>query len=83
MKKTLVSIVVLLFFSASIIIGCAPTKAQKDQTLETVKKEKIAEPVEGYEDIEEKLILLNSLLKKGLITEDEYYKARAKVLEKF
>ncbi len=83
MKKTLFNIVVLLFFSASIVIGCVPTKVQKDQSLETKKTEKISEPSKSYEDIEGKLEILNTLLKKGLITEDEYYKTRAKILEKF
>jgi uncharacterized alpha/beta hydrolase family protein len=83
MKKMFFNIVVLLFFSASIIIGCAPTKVQKDQSLNTEETKKIAEPSGSYEDIEGKLIELDTLFKKGLITEDEYYKTRAKVLEKF
>jgi len=83
MKKMIINIVVLLLFSASIIVGCVPTKARKDQNLGTDKTEKIAEPSGTYEDIEEKLKILNSLLKEGLITEDEYYKTRIKVLEKF
>lgn len=44
MKKTLFNIVILLFFSASIVIGCAPTKVQKDQKVETGEVEKVAEP---------------------------------------
>ena len=83
MKKTLINIVVLLFFCASIVIGCAPTKVQKDQNVVTDETKKIAEPSGSYEDIEIKLEELNSLLKKGLITEDEYYKTRARLLEKF
>ena len=83
MEKMLFNIVVLLFFSASIVIGCAPTKVQKDQNVNTEETKKITEPSRSYEDIEIKLEELNSLLKKGLITEDEYYKSRAKVLETF
>jgi len=83
MKKTLFNIAVLLLFSASIIIGCAPTKAPKDQDVNTEEAKKITEPSESYKDVEKKLEELNSLLKKGLITEDEYYKTRAKLLEKF
>jgi uncharacterized protein YxeA len=83
MKKMIFNVVVLLLFSASIIIGCVPTKVQKDQSLGTDKTEKIVKPSESYENIGEKLKTLNRLLSEGLITEDEYYKARAKVLEKF
>jgi hypothetical protein len=83
MKKTLFNIVVLLFFSASIVIGCAPTKVQKDQNLSTEKTKKKAEPSRSYEDIEGKLEELNALLKEGSITKEEYYKTRAKILEKF
>jgi len=83
MKKTLFNIVVLLFFSASIIIGCAPTKVQKDQKLDTEETKKIAEPSQSCEDIEGELKILNRLLNEGFITEDEYYKIRAKLLEKF
>jgi len=83
MKKTLSVIVVLLFFSASIVIGCAPTNVQKDQNLNPEETKKVVEPSSSYKDIEGKLIELDTLLKKGLITEDEYYKTRAKVLEKF
>ena len=83
MKNTLFNIVVLLFFSASIIIGCAPTKAQKDQSLDTAKKEKISEPLKTYEDIRERLETLNKLLKDELISEDEYYQTRARLLEEF
>ena len=83
MKKTMFNIAVLLFFSASVIIGCAPTKVQKDQNVNTEETKKITEPSRSYEDIEIKLEELNSLLKKGLITEDEYYKIRARLLEKF
>jgi hypothetical protein len=83
MKKTLFSIVILLLFSASIIIGCVPTEIQKDQNVATDETKKIAEPSGSYKDVEGKLEELNALLKKGLITEDEYYKSRAKVLEDF
>ena len=83
MKKTLFSIVILLLFSASIIIGCVPTEIQKDQSVATDETKKIAEPSGSYKDVEGKLEELNALLKKGLITEDEYYKSRAKVLEDF
>jgi hypothetical protein len=83
MKKALCVIVALLFFSASIVIGCAPTNVQKDQNLNPEESKKVEEPSGSYEDIEGKLIELDTLLKKGLITEDEYYKTRAKVLEKF
>jgi len=83
MKKTLFNIFVLLFFSASIGIGCAPTKVQKDQNLNPEETKKVTEPSSSYKDIEGKLIELDTLFKKGLITEDEYYKTRAKVLEKF
>ena len=83
MKKTLFSIVILLLFSASIIIGCVPTEIQKNQNVATDETKKIAEPSGSYKDIEDKLIELDTLLKKGLITEDEYYKTRAKVLEDF
>ena len=83
MKKTLFNIVILLLFSASIIIGCVPTKVQKDQNVVTDETKKITEPSSSYKDIEGKLEKLSSLLKKGLITEDEYYKTRAKVLEDF
>ena len=83
MKKMIFNIVVLLLFSASIIIGCVPTKVQKDQSLGTDKTEKIVKPSESYKDIEEKLKILDKLLKDGLITKDEYFKIRAKVLEKF
>jgi uncharacterized protein YxeA len=83
MKKMIFNIVVLLLFSASIIIGCVPTKVQKDQSVGTDKTEKMVKPSESYEDIEEKLKILNRLLKDGLITKDEYYKMRTKVLEKF
>ena len=79
----ILNIVVLLLFSASIIIGCVPSKIQKDQKLHTDKTEKIAEPSATYGNVEEKLKTLNRLLNEGLITEDEYYKTRAKVLEKF
>ena len=83
MKKTLFNIAVLLFFSASVIIGCAPTKVQKDQNVNTEETKKMAEPSGSYKDVEGKLQELDSLLKKGLISEDEYYKSRAKVLEGF
>ena len=83
MKKTLFNIVVLLFFSASIVIGYAPTKVQKDQNLNTEETKKIAEPPGSYKDVEGKRGELNTLLKKGLITEDEYYKTRVKILESF
>jgi ABC-type uncharacterized transport system YnjBCD substrate-binding protein len=83
MKKMLFNIVVLLFFSASIVIGCAPTKVQKDQNLKTEETKEIAEPSGSYKDVEGKLEELNTLLKKKLITEDEYYKTRAKILENF
>jgi len=83
MKKTFIKIVVLLLFSASIIIGCAPTEVQKDQNVATDETKKMAEPSGSYKDVEGELQELNSLLKKGLITDDEYYKSRAKVLEKF
>ena len=83
MKKTLFNIVILLLFSASIIIGCAPTKVQKDQNVATDETKKITEPSGSYEDIEKKLEELNSLLEKGLITEDEYYKTRARLLKDF
>jgi hypothetical protein len=83
MKKVIFNIVVLLLFSASIIIGCAPTKVQKKQIVGTDKTEKTVKPSGSYEDIEEKLNTLNRLLNEGLITKDEYYKTRAKVLEKF
>jgi hypothetical protein len=83
MKKMLFIIVVLLLFSASIIIGGEPKKVQKDQSLGTDKTEKIVKPKGGYEDVEEKLKILNKLLKDELITKDEYYKIRAKVLENF
>ena len=83
MKKTLFNIVLLLFFSASIVIGCAPTKVQKDQKVETDEVEKVAEPSLSYEEFEKKLIELNKLLEKELITKDEYYKMRTKLLEEF
>ena len=83
MKKMIFNIVVLLLFSASIIIGCVPTKVQKDQSLGTDKTEKIVKPSENYKDIEEKLKILDKLFKDGFITKDEYYKIRARVLEKF
>ena len=83
MKKTLFNIVVLLFFSASIVIGCAPTKVQKDQNVNTEETKKITEPSRSYEDMEKKLEELNSLLEKGLITEDEYYKTRVRILDEF
>ena len=83
MKKTLFNIVILLLFSASIIIGCVPTNVQNDQNVATDETKKIAEPSGSYKDVEGKLQELNALLKKGLITEDEYYKSRAKVLEDF
>ena len=83
MKKALYNIVVLLFFSASIIIGCMPQKVQKDQNVVTGETKEMAEPSGSYKDIEGKLEELNSLLKKGLITEDEYYKTRIKLLEEF
>ena len=81
MKKTLFNIVILLLFSASIIIGCVPTNVQNDQNVATDETKQIAEPSGSYKDVQGKLEELNSLLKKGLITEDEYYKSRAKVLE--
>ena len=83
MKNTFINILVLLFFSASIITGCVPTKVQKDQNLETTKKEKISEPAKTYEDIRERLEALNKLLKDELISEDEYYQTRARLLEEF
>ena len=83
MKKMIFNIVVLLLFSASVIIGCVPTKVQKNQSVGSDKTEKIVKPSRSYEDIEEKLKTLNRLLNEGLITKDEYYKTRAKVLEKF
>ena len=83
MKKTLFNIAVLLFFSASVIIGCAPTKVQKDQNVNTEETKKITEPSRSYEDMEKKLEELNSLLEKGLITEDEYYKTRVRILDEF
>lgn len=83
MKKTLFNIVVLLLFSASIIIGCVPTKVQKDQKSEIDAAKKIAEPSQSYEELEKKLEVLNNLLEKELITKDEYYKTRAKLLEEF
>jgi hypothetical protein len=83
MKKMIFNIVVLLLFSASIIIGCVPAKVQKKQIVGTDKTEKIIKPSESYEDIEEKLKILDRLLKDGFITKDEYYKIRSRVLEKF
>lgn len=83
MKKTLFNIVFLLFFTASLFVGCAPAKVQKDQNVVTDEIKKISEPSGSYKDIEGKLKELDSLLKKGLISEDEYYKTRAKVLEDF
>ncbi|MBW1608288.1 MAG: hypothetical protein JRF45_05155 [Deltaproteobacteria bacterium] len=83
MEKMLFNIVVLLFFSASIVIGCAPTKVQKDQNVNTEETKKITEPSRSYEDMEKKLEELNSLLEKGLITEDEYYKTRVRILDEF
>ena len=83
MKKTLFNIVILLLFSASIVIGCAPTKVQKDQNVNTEETKKITEPSRSYEDMEKKLEELNSLLEKGLITEDEYYKTRVRILDEF
>jgi len=83
MKKTLSVIIVLLFFSVPIVIGCAPTNVQKDQNLNPEETKKVAEPSSSYKDIEDKLIELDTLFKKGLISEDEYYKTRAKVLEDF
>ena len=83
MKKMIINIFVLLLFSASIIIGCLPAKVQKDQSVGTDKTEKIIKPSESYEDIEEKLKILDRLLKDGFITKDEYYKIRSRVLEKF
>jgi hypothetical protein len=83
MKKMIFNIIVILLFSASIIIGCVPAKVQKDQYIGTDKTEKIVKPSESYEDINEKLKILDRLLKDGLITKDEYYKMRARVLEKF
>jgi hypothetical protein len=81
MEKMLFNIVVLLFFSASIVIGCAPTKVQKDQNVNTEETKKITGPSRSYEDMEKKLEELNSLLEKGLITEDEYYKTRVRILD--
>ena len=83
MKKTLFNIVILLLFSASIIIGCVPTEVQKDQNVATDETKKMAEPSGSYKDVEKKLEELNSLLKKGLITEDEYYKTRVRILDEF
>lgn len=83
MKKMIFNIFVLLLFSASIIIGCVPAKVQKDQSLGTDKTEKIVKPSESYEDIEDKLKVLDRLLKDGFITKDEYYKIRSRVLENF
>ena len=60
-----------------------PAKVQKDQSLGTDKAEKIVKPSESYEDIEEKLEVLDRFLKDGFITKDEYYKIRSRVLEKF
>ena len=82
MKKALDNIVVLLF-SASVIIGCMQPKVQKDQNVVTSETKKMEEPSVNYKDIEGKLEELGSLLKERLITEDEYYKTRAKVLEGF
>jgi len=83
MKKMLTNIVVLLFFFVSIIIGCASTKSQKDQNVVTDETKKVDVSSGSYKDIEDRLIKLNSLLKEGFITEDEYYKIRAKILEEF
>jgi cytochrome c-type biogenesis protein CcmH/NrfG len=83
MKKKFINIAVLMIFSASIILGCVPAKAKKDQSLESEDTKKITEPSVSYEVLEEKLKELNTLLKKGLITEDEYYKTRARLLEEF
>jgi hypothetical protein len=85
MKKSLLNIVVLLLFSPSIIIGCAPTKDQKDQSLSTDETKKIIEPstTYNYKDLEEKLELLNSLLEEGLISKDEYYNKRRELLDRF
>jgi len=44
MKKTLFNIVILLLFSASIIIGCVPTNVQNDQNVATDETKQIAEP---------------------------------------
>lgn len=65
------------------MIGQAPKKNQKDQNVSAEETKKIIEPSKSYEDIEIKLEELNSLLKKGLITEDEYYKTRVRILEEF
>jgi hypothetical protein len=83
MKKMIFNIVVILLFLASIIVGCVPAKVQKDQSLGSDKTEKIVKPSESYKDIEEKLKVLDRLLKDGFITKDEYYKIRSRVLEKF
>jgi Short C-terminal domain len=47
------------------------------------EKEKTTETSGNDEDIEKKLEKLNILLKKGLITQDEYNEKRAKLLESF
>ena len=83
MKKMLFNITVLLLFSASVIFGCAPAEVQKDENVNTEETKEITEPSGSYKDIGTKLEELNSLLKKGLITEDEYYKTRARLLEEF
>ena len=82
MKNTFFSTIVLLLFSVSIIFGCVTTKTHKDQNVVTAKEEKITERSKTYDDIKEKLKTLNALLEDGLITKDEYYKARAELLEK-
>lgn len=64
MKKTLCVIVVLLFFSASIVIGCAPTNIQQDQNANPEETKKVYNPSGSYKDIEGKHIELDALLKK-------------------
>jgi hypothetical protein len=83
MKKSLFNIVVLLLFSASIIIGCASTKDQKAQSLSTDKTKHTTEAYGTWEDIDKKLERLNSLFKKELISEKEYYETRRKLLDSF
>jgi hypothetical protein len=44
---------------------------------------KIRPKIKPEEDIEKKLSKLNSLLKKGLITQDDYDKTKSQLLETF
>ncbi len=82
MKKTLFNLGVLLLFLVLTIIGCGTAKVQKEQSLDTDKTKITAEGYSTWEGIEEELRTIDSLYKKGIISQDEFYRIRRDLLDR-